>query len=39
MVIVYHTVGIKEEIVKKYIEQQGKEDSGQAQLVLGIKPT
>jgi putative transposase len=29
------TVGINEEIIKKYIEQQGKEDSGQAQLVLG----
>lgn len=31
------TVGINEEIIKKYIEQQGKEDSGQAQLVLGCK--
>lgn len=29
------TVGVNEEIIKKYIEQQGKEDSGQAQLVLG----
>ena len=29
------TVGINEEVIKKYIEQQGKEDSGQAQLVLG----
>lgn len=31
------TVGINEEVIKKYIEQQGKEDSGQAQLVLGCK--
>ena len=29
------TVGINEEVIKKYIEQQGREDSGQAQLVLG----
>jgi putative transposase len=29
------TVGVNEEIIKNYIEQQGKEDSGQAQLVLG----
>lgn len=28
------TVGINESIVKKYIEMQGKEDSGQAKLVL-----
>lgn len=28
------TVGINEDIVRKYIENQGKEDSGQAQLVL-----
>jgi len=33
------TVGVNEEVIKKYIEQQGKEDSGQAQLVLGLKPT
>jgi putative transposase len=33
------TVGINEEIIKKYIERQGKEDSGQAQLVLGRRPT
>ena len=33
------TVGVNEEIIKKYIEQQGKEDMGQAQLVLGLKPT
>jgi hypothetical protein len=24
-------------IIKKYIEQQGKEDSGQAQLILGLE--
>ncbi|KAB2835566.1 MAG: IS200/IS605 family transposase [Caedimonadaceae bacterium] len=30
------TVGINEEVIKRYIEQQGKEDSGQAQLVLGL---
>lgn len=29
------TIGVNEEIIKNYIEQQGKEDSGQAQLVLG----
>jgi len=28
------TVGINEEIVKKYIEYQGKEDSGQAKLAF-----
>jgi len=28
------TVGINEQIIKKYIENQGREDSGQAQLVL-----
>ena len=28
------TVGITEAIIQKYIEMQGKEDSGQAQLVL-----
>ena len=28
------TVGINEEMIKKYIELQGKEDSGQATLVL-----
>lgn len=33
------TVGINEAIVKRYIEQQGKEDRGQAQLVLGQRPT
>jgi putative transposase len=31
------TVGINEHIIKRYIENQGKEDSGQAQLVLGWK--
>lgn len=30
------TVGINEEVIKRYIEHQGKEDSGQAQLVLGF---
>jgi len=30
------TVGINEEAIKKYIEQQRKEDSGQVQLVLGL---
>ncbi len=29
------TVGVNEKIIKKYIEQQGEEDSGQAQLELG----
>lgn len=29
------TVGINETIIKKYIENQGKKDLGQAQLVLG----
>ena len=29
------TVGINEKIIRNYIEQQGREDSGQAQLVLG----
>ena len=33
------TVGINEETIKRYIENQGKEDSGQAQLVLGRRPT
>jgi len=28
------TVGVTESIVQKYIEMQGKEDSGQAKLVL-----
>lgn len=32
------TVGVDEEIIKKYIEHQGREDSGQAQLVLGLQP-
>jgi putative transposase len=30
------TVGVTEEIVQKYIQHQGLEDSGQAQLVLGL---
>ena len=29
------TVGVNETVVKKYIENQGKEDSGQAMLELG----
>jgi len=29
------TVGVNESIIKKYIELQGKEDSGQAKLVIG----
>ena len=33
------TVGVDEKIIKNYIEQQGKEDSGQAQLELGLSPT
>ena len=33
------TVGVNEHIIKRYIENQGKEDSGQAQLVLGRRPT
>ena len=30
------TVGINEEIIQKYIQHQGQEDSGQAQLVLDL---
>ena len=30
------TIGISEEIVRRYIEYQGQEDSGQAQLELGL---
>jgi putative transposase len=30
------TVGINEEIIQRYIQHQGQEDSGQAQLVLGL---
>lgn len=29
------TVGINEQIIRQYIEQQGQEDAGQAKLVLG----
>ena len=29
------TVGVNDTVIKKYIENQGKEDSGQAQLELG----
>ena len=28
------TVGVNEEIIRKYIEQQGNQDSGQAKLVI-----
>ncbi len=30
------TIGLNEQMIKKYIEQQGKEDMGQAQLVLDL---
>jgi putative transposase len=30
------TVGINEQIIQRYIQQQGQEDSGQAQLVLDL---
>jgi putative transposase len=30
------TVGINEKIIKQYIERQGQEDAGQAQLVLDL---
>ncbi len=30
------TIGLNEQMIKKYIEQQGKEDTGQAQLVLDL---
>ena len=30
------TIGINEKIIQKYIEHQGKEDMGQAQLELGL---
>ena len=29
------TVGVNEQVIRRYIEQQGREDSGQAQLELG----
>ena len=29
------TVGINEQMIKQYIEQQGQEDTGQAKLALG----
>jgi putative transposase len=29
------TVGVNEDVIRKYIEMQGKEDSGQAELELG----
>ena len=33
------TVGLNEDIIRRYIEKQGEEDKGQAQLVLGQSPT
>ena len=30
------TVGVNEQIIRRYIEHQGQEDSGQAQLVLDL---
>ena len=30
------TIGINENVIKQYIERQGQEDAGQAQLVLGL---
>jgi len=30
------TVGVNEQVIQKYIQLQGQEDSGQAQLVLGL---
>ena len=30
------TIGINEKVIQGYIEHQGKEDMGQAQLVLGL---
>lgn len=33
------TVGVNEGIIKRYIENQGKEDLGQAKLVLGRRST
>ncbi len=30
------TIGINEDIIKRYIERQGQEDMGQAQLVLDL---
>ena len=33
------TVGINEQVIRNYIENQGKEDSGQAKLVLGRRST
>jgi putative transposase len=29
------TIGINESIIRRYIEEQGKEDAGQAKLELG----
>lgn len=30
------TIGINEKVIKQYIERQGQEDAGQAQLVLDL---
>ena len=30
------TIGINERVIQKYIEQQGLEDMGQAQLILDV---
>ena len=30
------TIGINERVIKRYIERQGQEDMGQAQLVLDL---
>jgi len=32
------TVGINEEVIRKYVEMQGKEDTGQAELELWKEP-
>jgi putative transposase len=33
------TVGLNESVIRNYIDKQGQEDRGQAQLVLGQRPT
>ena len=30
------TVGVNEQIIQRYVQHQGQEDSGQAQLVLDL---
>ncbi len=32
------TVGVNEEVIRRYVEMQGKEDSGQAKLELKSEP-